>query len=508
MTENTPESEQGDDTPPDPGNEAPGRADTPVTAAEIVAGPEATEPEPAWNPLPPEPLAQDPPPSVSLERPADPFASKPPAIEAVLPPVDPGPELSDLSDPGEFAPLFSRVDQPSARLVPSLPADEAIARAGGATPRSRWQAIGVPILAGLLGAGIALTAFLILDDDPVPTNRVAGAEPVVIREQVRTEFVPVEGTGEIEADPAAVARKVIPSIIHVQIGTGSAGNFAVAGSGSGVVLSEDGLIVTNNHVVEGASDVQVIFADGRTYQAEILGTDPRTDLAVLKIDAAGLIPIEIGSAEDLVIGDPAIAAGNPLGLEGGPSLTVGVISAFGRQVTTGPGVNDRLFGMIQTDAPITRGSSGGALVDRQGRLIGITSAVGVSDVGVEGIGFAIPVERMRRITDEIIINGSVTHSFLGIEGSTFFADQADGSQVPTGIDIQSFLDDSAAEAAGLQEGDVITKLNGRTLTTMEALVAELLEHPVGETITVVVDREGAPVTVDVLLGERPQDLDQ
>jgi putative serine protease PepD len=370
----------------------------------------------------------------------------------------------------------------------------------------RWQLIGVAILAGLLGAGLALVGFLLLDSDD-PATPVANAAPVVIREQVRTEFVGGDDAGS-GADAAAVARKVVPSIVHVQIGVGAGTGFAANGSGSGVVLTADGYIATNNHVVEGADDVQVIFADGRIYDAEVLGTDPTTDLAVVQIQASGLIPIEIGSANDLGIGDVAIAAGNPLGLQGGPSVTVGVISAFNREVQTGAGAGDQLYGMLQTDAPITRGSSGGALVDVEGRLIGITTAVGVSDVGVEGIGFAIPVELVQRITDELIASGSVDHSFLGISGSTNFESQADGSTASNGITVQTFESGSAAELAGLEEGDIITEINGVAVSTIEGLIVELREFPVGASIEVSVLRDDEAILLVVELGSRPETLDE
>ena len=476
-----------------------------LEASQLIE-PMAGEPieEPSWNPLPPSPAetvarAQASPLLGGPEPPATPWAE----------PTQPVPASDEVDWPGlpeqSFAPSFSRPELYDAWNT--APEPDAQLDRPEKKPR-RLRSLGVPLLAGLVGASLALVGFLVFDDDPAPAEPIASAAPAVIREQVRTELVPSGGAGST-ADPAAVARKVIPSIVHVQVGNGGADAFNVAGSGSGVVLTEDGLIVTNGHVVEGSSDVQVVFADGRIYQAEIVGTDARTDLAVLDIDAEGLIPIDIGSARDLVIGDVAIAAGNPLGLRGGPSLTVGVISAFGRQVTTGNGLNDTLYGMLQTDAPITRGSSGGALVDGNGALIGITSAVGVSDVGVEGIGFAIPVERVQRITDEIIANGNVSHSFLGIGGITFFAEQLDGSQVPTGIAIETFEgSESAAQDAGLEVGDVITELNGTPLHTMEALIAELLEHRVGESIEIKVDRAGEVVTVDILLGERPADLDQ
>jgi S1-C subfamily serine protease len=279
------------------------------------------------------------------------------------------------------------------------------------------------------------------------------------------------------------------------------GDFVAETSGSGVVLSADGLLVTNEHVVEGAGQVQVIFADRRTYPAQVVGQDAATDLAVLRIAADGLTPIALGSSDDLQIGDTAIAVGSPLGLEGGPSVTVGVVSAFDRQLGTGEG---RLFGMIQTDAPITRGSSGGALVDAAGRLIGITTAIGVSDVGAEGLGFAIPVELVAVITDQLAETGAASHPFIGIKGTTFFRQQVDGATVPAGVEVAEVIEGTAAEVAGIQAGDIMLSVAGEPLATMEQLVVMVRYYRVGEEIAVEVERGGERLTIMVTLLERPE----
>jgi S1-C subfamily serine protease len=274
-----------------------------------------------------------------------------------------------------------------------------------------------------------------------------------------------------------------------------------------VVLRADGYIVTNEHVVVGAERIQVIFDDGRIYEAEVVGTDKRTDLAVVRIDATGLTPIELGATDEAEIGQVAIAVGSPLGLEGGPSLTVGVISAFGRQVQTGPNADDILFDMLQTDAPIIQGSSGGALVDGQGRLLGITSAIGVSSAGPEGIGFAIPTELVTRITDEIIETGDVSHAFLGVTLRDVFDRAADGAQVPAGSAISDFpVDPSAAETAGLQIGDVVVGLDDEPILISDDLISGLRRLRVGDTVTLDVVRDTERLEVTVVLASRPDDL--
>ena len=356
--------------------------------------------------------------------------------------------------------------------------------------RHGWRYALVGLAAGALGAALASAAVLVWFD------RGEAAEVV---QTIETRIVDTAG-GEVRA--AEVARAVLPSIVTVEVRSTTEGDFVAEGSGSGVVLSADGLLVTNEHVVAGAVEVRVIFAGGRTYPATVVGQDAVTDLAVLRIAATGLTPIALGSSEGLEIGDPAIAVGSPLGLEGGPSVTVGVVSAFDRQLRTG--ADEFLYGMIQTDAPITRGSSGGALVDARGLLIGITAAIGVSDVGAEGLGFAIPVELMSIVTEQLIARGEADHPFLGIEGQTYFRLEADGSTVPAGVSVGRVIEGTAAEVAGVRPGDVILSVEGDSLTTMEQLVVILRFYRVGEVVDLQIDRAGTPQTIPVTLMERPE----
>jgi S1-C subfamily serine protease len=355
--------------------------------------------------------------------------------------------------------------------------------------RDGWRYALVGLAAGALGAALAAGAFLLWFDRGEATQVVQQIENQV-----------VDTAGGVQA--AEVARAVLPSIVTVEVSSTSEGDFVAEGSGSGVVLTADGLLVTNQHVIDGAAEVRVIFAGGRSYPAEVVGQDTVTDLAVLRIAATGLTPITMGSSQDLEIGDPAIAVGSPLGLAGGPSVTVGVVSAFDRQLQTG--VDEALYGLIQTDAPITRGSSGGALVDAQGRLIGITAAIGISDVGAEGLGFAIPVELVSIVTEQLIARGEADHPFLGIEGQTLFRQQADGSTIPAGVLVGKVMAGTAAEAAGVQPQDVISSVGDEPLTTMEHLVVVLRFYRVGEVVELHIDRGGLPMTIPVTLMERPE----
>lgn len=354
-------------------------------------------------------------------------------------------------------------------------------------------------LGGAALLSVALWAFGTFDDPNVTTVNGELLEVVEVREVITP--------ADDQTSAAAVARKVVPSIVTVDVGTIVGGGFERFGSGSGVILRSDGYIATNQHVVADADHVEVIFEDGRVYSAEIIGTDIRTDLAVLQIPATGLVPIEFGSTEAAEIGEIAIAVGSPLGLEGGASLTVGVVSAFGRQVRTGSEDNEILFDMLQTDAPITQGSSGGALVDGEGRLLGITAAIGVSSAGAEGIGFAIPIELVTRITEEIIETGAVDHAFLGVGLRNVFEDDLDGARVPSGAIISEFATDpSAAKTAGLQEGDVIVGYDGKAVMVRDDLISGLRRLRVGDIVTLDVVRGSEQIEIAVVLGSRPDDL--
>lgn len=376
------------------------------------------------------------------------------------------------------------------------------AAASGATTERRRGGWLQTILAAVLGAGLALVGFVLLDSDaatPAPTETAA---PIVAQPAPTTPEVPAPRLELETADAAAIGAKVIPSIVTVEVGVAGAESLSLTGSGSGVILDAEGHIVTNDHVIAAGSSYQVVLSDGRTsYEAELIGTDPITDLAVLKIEAPDLTSVELGSTEVLNVGDPAVAVGSPLGLQGGPSLTVGVVSAFGRQVTVSAG--DTLYGMLQTDAPITQGSSGGALVDGLGRLIGITTAVGVSEVGVEGIGFATPVELMQRVTDELIATGTVDHAFLGIFGGTSFSTTAGGARVAAGVEVASVEDGTGAELGGLEAGDLITAIDGVPVTTMDDLVIALRYMTAGDAVTITVSDDAGTRDLDITLGERP-----
>jgi putative serine protease PepD len=367
--------------------------------------------------------------------------------------------------------------------------------------RSTIATGGIAFASAVLGAAavVAILALFGLFTEG-PTDPIAFRSDTTVVQQAPVQII----TGEIAASfTEAVAVKVLPSVVTVEVGDLTDGTLTLTGSGSGVIL-DHGYVVTNHHVIADATVSRIVLQDGRTYDARIVGSDAYTDLAVLAIDVDGLVPIQFGSTENLAIGQPAIAIGNPLGQEGGASLTEGVISALSRTVQFGN--ESSLYGMLQTDAPITSGSSGGALVDTSGRLIGITSAIGVGRGGAEGIGYAIPIELVHRVTSEIIETGTVRHTFIGIYGRDYVETADDGALTPAGAEIaELWEDDSPAGDAGFKPGDVIVDVEGAPVRTMEDLVITLRLYRVGDEVEITVMRNGKPVTGTVTLVERPPD---
>ncbi|MDH3463650.1 MAG: S1C family serine protease, partial [Acidimicrobiia bacterium] len=286
---------------------------------------------------------------------------------------------------------------------------------------------------------------------------------------------------------AQVAERAIPSIVSVEVST-----LLSQGGGSGVVYGGDGYIVTNHHVVDGARELAVVFSDGARFSAELVGSDPLTDLAVLLVERDDLTSIDLGTSASISIGQTAIAVGNPLGLVGGPSVTAGIVSALNRSLAV-DGAN-QLYGLVQTDAPITRGSSGGALLDSSARLIGITTAIAVSDVGAEGLGFAIPIDMVVGIVTDLIEDGQVEHALLGISGTTALAESGN-AEYPVGVSVTGILADSAFAAAGGQVNDVITSIAGDSVTTLDEMLTQIR-----------LLRANAVVTITVIRGDSETDL--
>ena len=337
-------------------------------------------------------------------------------------------------------------------------------------------------------------------------------EPVTITETVTEKELVMPRVDSTEI--VSIAELATKTIVQVQVGNISdEGEFLPNGGGSGVVISEDGLIMTNHHVIDNSTEVRVVFEDGRMYESEIIGSDRLTDIGLLKITASNLIPILIGNSEALSVGDLAVAIGHPLTLGAAPTVTTGVVSALKRRLDVGgeamnSGVT--LFGLIQTDAPITRGSSGGALLNNNGELIGITTAIATADVGAEGLGFAVPVNLALGIVDDLLEDGQILHAFLGILGAQHFDTADDGARVFSGVFIQELYgpgdDEFAIGKAGAMPGDIIKKINGINVKTLDGLITVLRQKRAGDSVEIEILRNSQIITLVFDLDLRPSDV--
>ena len=298
---------------------------------------------------------------------------------------------------------------------------------------------------------------------------------------------------------ADIASRTVPAVVSLEIRVGDE-----AGTGSGVVIQGDGYVLTNNHVVAPAaaganSRLDAVFADGTRTPARIVGRDPKTDLAVLKVDVVNPVVAPIGSSSGLAVGDGVIAIGSPLGLVG--TVTQGIVSALDRPVRLDGGDSDAdaVIDAIQTDAAINPGNSGGPLVDSTGAVIGINTAIrslgatSGSEGGSIGLGFAIPIDTARSIAEELIRTGSVRHADLGVNARSVTDGATDGAQ------IQNVAANGPAAVAGVVEGDVIVKVGDRPIAGADELVVAVREREPGETVPVELVREGRPLTLSVVL---------
>jgi putative serine protease PepD len=339
-------------------------------------------------------------------------------------------------------------------------------------------ALGAGLLGGAAGAGVVT----VLDDDQPATQSTgtgssldgSGSES----NQSASSFSSVED----------VAAEVLPSVVSISVQSQ-----AGVGTGTGVIISSDGQILTNNHVVESGGELIVTFHDGTTASAEVVGTDPVTDLAVIQArDVSGLDPAELGSSGDLEVGQQVVAIGSPFGLEG--TVTAGIVSAVGRPVSAGQTQDSRaVIDAIQTDAPINPGNSGGPLVNMSGQVVGINSAIYTPSAGSVGLGFAIPIDQAKPIAEELIDTGQATHARIGISVGS-------ASGETRGALIASVEPGSGADEAGLAEGDVITKIDDRLITDGESLIAAARSYRPGDTVTVTFVRDGETQTAEITLG--------
>jgi putative serine protease PepD len=310
-------------------------------------------------------------------------------------------------------------------------------------------------------------------------------------------------------DVSQIAKEVLPSVVTI-----SASGAAGSGTGSGEVIKSDGYILTNNHVISPAASggsLQVLFSDGKTATATLVGRDVLTDVAVIKVDETGLPAISIGKSSTLIVGQPVVALGAPLGLSS--TVTSGIVSALGRTIEV-PGENNKnalLINAIQTDAAINPGNSGGALVNCNGQFVGVPSAgasvpssSGESGGGNIGLGFAIPSDTAISLANEIISTGRVSHAYLGLSAAPVSAQTATTSGATTpGLYVTAVDPTGPAQAAGLRVGDIITTINGQPATSVDQLVTLTLTEKPGDKVDLVYQRSGSSATATLTMGTQP-----
>jgi S1-C subfamily serine protease len=430
-----------------------------------------------------EPSRDDPTPRASADRSSTSAANAPLPVP-VTPPAPP-----DTTAPGSEPPPASGVTDAVPTPRPASSGDGASARSGRLRP-----ALLAALVGGLVGALVAGGIFYALDDN--------GASSVTKVVQQSPAAVTVRPSSQIAApnDIAGIVAKAEPAIVAITTDGGpTSGN---GGAGTGFVISSDGYIATNNHVVEGASKIQVQFASGRIVDATTVGRDPSTDLAVIKANAAGLQAVTLGNSDapNVQIGDAVVAIGNALALEGGLSVTNGIISGLNRQLPEQNGAV--LFGMLQTDAAINPGNSGGPLLDSQARVIGINTAV-ASPGQAQNIGFAIPISNAIPVFNDLRTGRKP--AFLGVSTTDLtpsIASQLNLS-ITEGAVITQVSSNTPASTAGLKKNDVIVQIGPTAIKGSADVQTAVRSHQPGDTVQIVIVRGSGRQTVSAKLTQRP-----
>lgn len=367
----------------------------------------------------------------------------------------------------------------------------------------------VPFISGVLGAATVLGAVCYVPG--LKENFISGTQsttPVFSTStNSGTNLVDISNYSETSV---AVANKVLPSIVGITVTyqiSSFWGSSEAEAEGSGIIISNDGYILTNNHVISSsqsssyyqiteASKLEVyLYNDPTPYEATVIGSDEFTDLAVIKIDKTDLTPATIGNSDDVLVGEFVMAVGNPLGMQS--SVTCGVVSATNRNVDSDDGSS---FTTIQTDAAINSGNSGGALVNSNGEVVGINT-LKLSGTGIEGMGFAIPINSTINIVNQLIEFQTVKRGYIGITGTDVDAITSRRYNLPQGVFVSSVEKDSPAEKAGLEPGDVIIKVNDKTITSISELTKIKYEYAIGETITITFKRDNEEKTCELTLEE-------
>jgi len=343
------------------------------------------------------------------------------------------------------------------------------------------------LAAGFLGGLASVAAWQAIDTDATTTvTTPSAAEPV--------------SSSGTQSPIASIVAAALPSVVEVKV-EGRAESLPnpfplpvpsprVQGLGSGWVFDDAGHVVTNEHVVNGAAKVTVVFQDGTEVPARVVGTDPSTDVAVLELEEEHeSAPLPLGSTSSLRLGDTVIAIGSPLGLQG--TVTAGIVSGLGRDIQAPNQFT--IDGAVQTDAALNHGNSGGPLLDASGRVVGMNAQIASETGANSGIGYAIPVETVKQIADQLIASGKVEHPYLGVR-----IEDADG-----GARIVEVVSGSPAAEAGLRQGDVVTEVAGAAIGTADELREAVAARKPGESLELTVERDGETKTVTVELGTRP-----
>lgn len=350
--------------------------------------------------------------------------------------------------------------------------------------------VGIILLSGVVGLGAGYAG-----------SHLSNNANVTIQQQTNKSN---SGTVQV-SDVSDIVEKCKDSVVEITTESVSSGNsifgqYVSQGAGSGVIISKDGYIVTNNHVVSGATSLKVTTTDGTEYDASVVGKDSQTDLAVIKVDANNLQAATLGDSDILQVGDPAIAIGNPLGELGG-TVTTGIISATDRQIT----IDDETMTLLQTDAAINPGNSGGGLFNADGNLIGIVNAK-ESSTGIEGLGFAIPITPAQDIITELMQNGSVTsRPALNVSLYDYTSNnQSQYSKYEDGCYIVQIVKNGAADKAGLKQNDRILSFDGEQIQSTSDVKNVLKKHKITDTVKMVVERDSKKVTVEITLQAQTQ----
>jgi S1-C subfamily serine protease len=365
-------------------------------------------------------------------------------------------------------------------------------------------------LAAVAGAGVGAGSYAAFSGGN-------GSTTTITREATPA---PVARTATAELPVTEIYRRAAQSVVEITTTLGNTGNTPFGGSqteeaqGSGFVYDTDGHIVTNEHVVAGATSLYVTLQDGKRLKATVVGSDASTDVAVIKVDPSGLKPLQLADSSQVQVGEGAVAIGSPFGYE--DSVTAGIVSALHRQIDA-PN-NFTIDDAIQTDAAINHGNSGGVLLDMQGHVIGVTAQIASDNGGNNGVGFAIPSNTVKSVAKQLIASGSVGHAYLGVTITTIPASAAQALGLPAGVELTTVKAGTPAAKAGLvgskgsktvagqsfpTGGDVITRVDGKLVATADALRDAIDSHQPGETVTITYTRNGVEHNAQVKLVDRP-----